>query len=173
VENSDESTRTISSLEIGSEEHNGQHDGTDQETTSTQITPIKQMTADQSQISEELKGDNITNTVIVNNVSKHEEQKPPAQDPVAPVDSPAYSSLPSLLKTAPKKRALNSGKIETGRKLGQDRGKGELSRGEAAQGVAMVTMNRRATSLVILAIIFVLTIGVNVVVRFYSTLRAS
>jgi hypothetical protein len=173
VENSDESTLTISSPVIPNEEHNGHDDGADEETASTQITPITQMTAHQPQISDEVKVENMMETVTVDNVSKHEEQKPPVQDPVAPVDSPACSSIPSLLKTAQKKRPVNPGQNETGMKLRQDSGNGELSKGGAAQGVAMLTVNRRATSMAILAIIFAVTIGLNLVMRFYSALQAA
>uniref|UniRef100_A0ACD5YK91 Uncharacterized protein n=1 Tax=Avena sativa TaxID=4498 RepID=A0ACD5YK91_AVESA len=172
-ENSDERTLTNSSQEIVHEEHNGNKVVSDEETTSTQIIPTTQMEAHQSQMPEELKADNITGTATLHDVSKHEEQKPPAQEPVAPVDSPACSSLPSLLKPAQKKRPANPGQNETGMKLGQDHGKGELSKGGAAQGATMVTMNRRATSVAILAMIFALTVGINLVVRLYSTLRAT
>ncbi|XP_051185221.1 uncharacterized protein [Lolium perenne] len=173
VENSDESTLTISSPEIPNEEHNRHDDGADEETASTQITPLTQMTMHQPKISDEVKVENMTETVTVDNVSKHEEQKPPAQDPVSQVDSPACSSIPSLLKTAQKKRSVNPGQNETGMKLGQDSGNGELSKAGAAQGVAMVTVNRRATSMAILAIIFAVTIGLNLVMRFYSALQAA
>ncbi|CAM0949627.1 unnamed protein product [Alopecurus aequalis] len=173
VENSDESTlTTISSPEIAHEDLKRHDDGTDQETTSTQITAIIQM-AHQPHISDELKADKVTETATLNNVSEHEEEKPPAQDPATPVDSSTCSSLPSLLKTAQKKRPVSPGRNETGMKLGKDCGKGELSKGGAAQGVAMVTMNRRTASMAILAIIFALTIGVNIVVHLYSTLRAT
>ncbi|KAM0921775.1 hypothetical protein ACQ4PT_006699 [Festuca glaucescens] len=171
--NSDESTLTISSPEIPKEKHNGHDDGADEEIASTQITTITQMTSHQPQISDEVKVENLIETVTVNNVSQLEEQKPPAQDPVVPVDSPSCSSLPNLLKTAQKKRPVNPGQNETGMKLGQDSGNGELSKGGAAQGVAMVTVNRRATSLAILAIIFAVTIGLNLVVRLHSTLQAT
>lgn len=174
VENSDQSTlTTISSPEIAHEEHSRHSDAADEETPSTQITAITQLTAHQPQISDELKADNINETATLNNVSEHEEQKPQAQDPVAPVDSPACSSLPSLLRTAKKKRLINLAQNEAGMKLGQDCDNGELSKRGEAQGVAMVTTNRRVSSMAILAIIFALIIGVNVVVRFYSTLRAT
>uniref|UniRef100_A0ACD5Y094 Uncharacterized protein n=1 Tax=Avena sativa TaxID=4498 RepID=A0ACD5Y094_AVESA len=173
VENSDERTLTNSSQEIAHEEHNGHSVVSDEETTSTQIIPTIQMVAHQSLISEELKTDNITETATLHDVSKHEEQKPLAQEPVAPVNSPACSSLPSLLKPVQKKRPANPGQNETGMKLGQNRGKGELSKGGAEQGATMVTMNRRATSMAILAMIFAVTVGINLMVRLYSTLRAT
>ena len=171
MESSDESTLSISSLENSQEEHSTHSDATDVETASTETTWMSQLTAQQQQLFELLKAD--AETARLNKMSEHEEQKPPAQDPVAPVDSPACSSLPSLLKTAQKKRPANPGQNETGMKLGQDCDNGELSKGGAAQGVAMVTMNRRAASMAILAIIIALTIGANVVVRLYSTLRAT
>uniref|UniRef100_A0A453JZZ4 Uncharacterized protein n=1 Tax=Aegilops tauschii subsp. strangulata TaxID=200361 RepID=A0A453JZZ4_AEGTS len=163
VKNSDESTLTINSPEVAHEEHIGQGHDDDQETASTQ------MTAHQSQISEQLKVDTMTETATVENVSKHEEQKPPAQELVAPIDSPACPSLPALFKPAEKKRPANTGWNETGMKLGQDGG----SKKAAAKGVAVVTMDRRAASMAILAIIFAVTIGANVVMRLYSTLRAA
>lgn len=163
MKNSDESALTINSPEIAHEEHIGHGHGADEETASTQ------MTAHQSQISEQLKVDTMTETATVENVSKHEEQKPPAQEPVAPINSPACPSLPALFKPAEKKRPANTGRNETGMKLGQD----GASKKAAAKGVAVVTMDRRAASMAILAIIFAVTIGVNVVVRLYSTLRAA
>lgn len=162
VKNSDESALTINSPEIAHEEHIGHGHGADQETASTQ------MAAHQSQISEQLKVDTMTETATVENVSKHEEQKPPAQEPVAPIDSPVCPSLPALFKPAEKKRPANTGRNETGMKLGQDGG-GK----KAAAKAEVVTMDRRAASISILAIIFAVTIGVNVVVRLYSTLRAT
>ncbi|VAH44323.1 unnamed protein product [Triticum turgidum subsp. durum] len=160
VKNSDESFLPINSPEITHEEHIGHGHGGDQQTSSTQ------MTAHQSQISEQLKVDTMTETATVENVSK---QKPPAQERVAPINSPACPSLPALFKPAEKKRPANTGWNETGMKLGQDGG----SKKAAAKGVAVVTMDRRAASMAILAIIFAVTIGVNVVVRLYSTLRAA
>ncbi|KAM3273078.1 hypothetical protein ACQJBY_042840 [Aegilops geniculata] len=163
VKNYDESALTINSPEVAHEEHIGQGHDDDQETASTQ------MTAHQSQISEQLKVDTMTETATVENVSKHEEQKPPAQEPVALIDSPACPSLPALFKPAEKKRPANTGRNETGMKLGQD-GSSEKA---ATKGVAVVTMDRRAASMAILAIIFAVTIGANVVVRLYSALRAA
>ncbi|XP_044392072.1 uncharacterized protein [Triticum aestivum] len=163
VKNSDESAPTINSLDVAHEEHIGQGHDDDQETASTQ------MTAHQSQISEQLKVDTMTETATVENVSKHEEQKPPAQEPVAPIDSPACPSLPALFKPAEKKRPANTGWNETRMKLGQDGG----SKKAAAKGVAVVTMDRRAASMTILAIIFAVTIGANIIMRLYSTLRAA
>ncbi|KAM3254898.1 hypothetical protein ACQJBY_048381 [Aegilops geniculata] len=163
VKNSDESALTINTPEVAHEEHIGQGHDDDQETASTQ------MTAHQSQISEQLKVDTMTETATVENVSKHEEQKPPAQELVAPIDSPACPSLPALFKPPEKKRPANTGWNETGMKLGQDGG----SKKAAAKGVSLVSMDRRAASMAILAIIFAVTIGANVVVRLYSTLRAA
>ncbi|XBI45121.1 hypothetical protein VPH35_109652 [Triticum aestivum] len=160
VKNSDESSLPINSPEITHEEHIGHGHGGDQQTSSTQ------MTTHQSQISEQLKVDTMTETTTVENVSK---QKPPAQEQVASINSPACPSLPALFKPAEKKRPANTGWNETGMKLGQDGG----SKKAAAKGVAVVTMDRRAVSMAILAIIFAVTIGVNVVVRLYSTLRAA
>ncbi|VAI14226.1 unnamed protein product [Triticum turgidum subsp. durum] len=163
VKNSDESALTINIPEVAHEEHIGQGHDDDQETASTQ------MTAHQSQISEQLKVDTMTETATMENVSKHEEQKPPAQEPVAPIDSPTFPSLPALFKPAEKKRPANTGWNETRMKLVQDGG----SKKAAAKGVAVVTMDRRAASMAILAIIFAVTIGANLVVRLYSTLRAT
>ncbi|EMS60930.1 hypothetical protein TRIUR3_28237 [Triticum urartu] len=163
VKNSDESALTINIPEVAHEEHIGQGHDDDQETASTQ------MTAHQSQISEQLKVDTMTETATMENVSKHEEQKPPAQEPVAPIDSPTCPSLPALFKPAEKKRPANTGWNETRMKLVQDGG----SKKAAAKGVAVVTMDRRAASMAILAIIFAVTIGANLVVRLYSTLQAT
>ncbi|XP_037433149.1 uncharacterized protein LOC119300223 isoform X3 [Triticum dicoccoides] len=163
VKNSDESALTINIPEVTHEEHIGQGHDDDQETASTQ------MTAHQSQISEQLKVDTMTEIATMENVSKHEEQKPPAQEPVAPIDSPTFPSLPALFKPAEKKRPANTGWNETRMKLVQDGG----SKKAAAKGVAVVTMDRRAASMAILAIIFAVTIGANLVVRLYSTLRAT
>ncbi|KAF7057388.1 hypothetical protein CFC21_064675 [Triticum aestivum] len=130
VKNSDESALTINIPEVAHEEHIGQGHDDDQETASTQ------MTAHQSQISEQLKVDTMTETATMENVSKHEEQKPPAQEPVAPIDSPTFPSLPALFKPAEKKRPANTGWNETRMKLVQDGG----SKKAAAKGVAVVTM---------------------------------
>ncbi|KAI4987544.1 hypothetical protein ZWY2020_020344 [Hordeum vulgare] len=159
VKNSDDSALTINSPEIAHEEHIGQS----QETASTR------MVAHQSQISEQLKVDTMTEIATVENVLKHEEEKPPAQEPVAPINSPVCPSLPALFKPAEKKRPANMGRNETGMKLGQDGG----SKKAAEKGVAVVTMDRRAASMAILAIIFAMTIGANVIMRLYSTLRAA
>ncbi|XP_024310235.1 uncharacterized protein LOC104584376 isoform X2 [Brachypodium distachyon] len=227
VENCDQSTLTISSLEIAREEHN---DGP-QETASTQAT------APQLLISEEAKADTMAETAEVElaegtaieenvseheaaeaelskgttveenvseqeaaeeelakgttmeeNVSEHEEHKQAAEKPAvaAVIDSSVISSPQYLLKSAEKKRPANPEWKESGMKLYQDQdcGNGELSKvGTKQGGVAVVTVDRRAASMAVLAIIlavtigvnaiFAVTIGVNIISCLYSHLRGT
>lgn len=116
--------------------------------------------------------------VMKKNEFEHEEENS-KEEYVKPVNSLAYSSVPSLLKRTVKKGQVNPRWNETGMKLEQDCTNGELNEhdltkaGATAMGGAVLTMARRPDSMAILALIVAVTIAITIVVRLYVPLQAT
>uniref|UniRef100_A0A0D9Y063 Uncharacterized protein n=1 Tax=Leersia perrieri TaxID=77586 RepID=A0A0D9Y063_9ORYZ len=100
-----------------------------------------------------------------------QEEEKTKEELVEPESSPAYSSMPSLLKRTEKK--VNSGWNETGMKLEQDFTNGNLKEHELTKGGAISTMVRRTDSMAILALMFAVTIAITIVMRLYVPSQAT
>ncbi|KAK3139970.1 hypothetical protein QOZ80_5AG0393430 [Eleusine coracana subsp. coracana] len=181
VEASDECSHNISHPDIVLDEQS--RDGA-QEAESMENSPTAQLMMHPEQLLDDMAMDTEgetaeakpgKGTVSVKDVLQQEQQKATAE-PDGLAGSPALSSL---VKPTEKKEPEVPGRIETGMKIEQDYANGGLkehrliTKGGAMPGGAVMTMDRRSSSIAILALMFALTIGITIVVRLYAPPRAT
>ncbi|KAJ1265673.1 hypothetical protein BS78_08G093900 [Paspalum vaginatum] len=183
VEVSDQSRLSIKSPGIILNKQNDQSDGI-QEAESMENTPTAQLMMHQEQLLDDMVTDTVAETeeekqgegTMIDESELEQDEKKALAGLVELVSSPALSSL---IKPTDKKEPEFIRCNETGMKIEQDHTNGELrqhgliSKGEAAQGGAIATMDRRSHALAILALIFALTIGITIIVRVYAPARTT
>ncbi|WVZ90675.1 hypothetical protein U9M48_036957 [Paspalum notatum var. saurae] len=183
AETSDQSRLSIKNPGIILNKQNDQNDGI-QEAESMENTPTAQLMMHQEQLLDDMVTDTVTETeeekegegTIIDETELKQDEKKALAGLVELVSSPALSSL---IKPTDKKEPEFLRRNETGMKIEQDHTNGELrqhdliSKGEAMQGGAMATMDRRSHVLAILALIFAMTIGITIIVRVYTPARAT
>ncbi|TVU49870.1 hypothetical protein EJB05_01209 [Eragrostis curvula] len=179
VEASDQCSLSISRPVIVLDKQPSLHTDCAQEAESMENSPTAQLMMHQEQLLDDMTMDTEAETaeaklgegtVVDKDVCKQEEQKEIAE-PVELAGSPALSSL---VKPAEKKQPELPARIETGMKIEQDYTNGGLkNHGRISRGGAITTMDRRSPSMAILALMFVLTVGIAIAVRLYAPPRAT
>ncbi|XP_062203016.1 uncharacterized protein LOC133905277 isoform X2 [Phragmites australis] len=182
VEASDQSTLSIIGPGIILSKHSDHSDGA-QEAESMENTPTAQLMMHQEQLLDDMMTDPVTETdaklgeQTIKDKSEFEQDENKAlAGLVELVSSPA---LLSLVKSIEKKEPELPGWNETGMKTEQDHTNGELKKHDliSKRGVmlrgAVTTMDRRSISMAIVALIFVVTIGITIIVRLYAPPRAT
>lgn len=157
------------------------HGGGAQEAESMENSPTAQLMMHPEQLLDDMEGEAAEakpekeTAVSDEDVTQQEQQKAMAE-PDGLAGSPA---LPSLVKPTEKEEPEVPGRIETGMKIEQDytngglKQRGMITKGRATPGGAVVTMDRRSSSVAILALMFALTIGIAIMVRLYAPPRAT